>query len=148
MKSNEFENIFCPIADALSVLGDKWSGLVLRDLMLGINRYSDFRASSNITNATLSNRLKTLEQNGLVQKQLYQTCPDRYEYHLTKQGQSMAWVMLALAKIGTQWNLSGWENVPLRFTNQHTGNPIRLTVVDDVSGQEVALSDLKVERDM
>ncbi|WP_207761641.1 winged helix-turn-helix transcriptional regulator [Caviibacterium pharyngocola] len=136
----------CPVADVLGVLGDKWTGLLLRDLLLGINRYSDLQKSSNITNATLTSRLKELENNGLVEKQLYQTRPDRYEYQLTEQGKDMAWLVLAMAKIGTKWNLSGWENVPLHFVNKATGNPIRLTLLDEDTGEEIGLDEISAVR--
>ncbi|ACT06969.1 transcriptional regulator, HxlR family [Dickeya chrysanthemi Ech1591] len=142
MRSNDFGNIACPVADILGVLGDKWTGLLLRDLMLGINRYSDLQKSSNITNATLTDRLKNLEHNGLVRKQLYQTRPDRYEYCLTEQGTDMEWLMLAMAKIGTKWNLSGWKNVPLRFVNKETGMPVRLVLLDEDTGEEINLENV------
>ncbi|MDG2916818.1 helix-turn-helix domain-containing protein [Bisgaard Taxon 10/6] len=126
----------------LGVLGDKWTGLILRDLMLGMTRYSDLQNASNITHATLSDRLKKLENNGLVQKQLYQTRPERYEYLLTEQGREMAWLLIAMAKIGTKWNLSGWENVPLRFVNKATGNSVRLTLLDETTNKELDLADV------
>ena len=67
MKSNDFDNIVCPVADVLGVIGDKWAGLILRDILLGASRFSELREASNITNATLTDRLKTLENNGLIE---------------------------------------------------------------------------------
>lgn len=142
MRSNDFSNIACPVADILSVLGDKWTGLLLRDLMLGKNRYNDLQKSSNITNSTLSDRLKNLEKNGLVRKQRYQIRPDRYEYCLTEQGTDMAWLIVAMAKIGTKWNLSGWKNVPLRFVNKETGRPVRLALLEEDTGEEINLENV------
>ncbi|MBH5329585.1 helix-turn-helix transcriptional regulator [Eikenella sp. S3360] len=147
MKSNDFDNIVCPIADVLGVMGDKWAGLILRDLMLGVSRYSDFSESSNITHATLSSRLKQLEQHGLIEKQQYQTSPARYEYHLTEQGKDLALVMVALAQVGSKWNLSGWEKVPLRFVRKSNGNPLRLALLDSTSGEWVGFDDVAVEKD-
>ncbi|WP_040976959.1 winged helix-turn-helix transcriptional regulator [Necropsobacter massiliensis] len=146
MKSNDFEDMVCPIADVLGVLGDKWAALIVRDLMLGVSRYSDFREESNITHATLSARLKQLEQNGLVEKSLYQENPARYEYHLTAQGWDLAWVMAALAKVGVKWNLSGWQNVPLQFRRKSNGNPVRLVLLDSETGEEIGFDDITVEK--
>ncbi|AWI51163.1 helix-turn-helix domain-containing protein [Escherichia coli] len=140
MKSNDFDNIACPIADVLGVLNDKWTGLLLRDLLLGVKRYSDLQKNSNITHATLSSRLKSLESNGLVQKQLYQTNPDRYEYHLTEQGKDMLWLVAALAQIGTKWHLSDWIDTPLQFVNTATGHFVRLALIDEQTGEEVDVS--------
>jgi DNA-binding HxlR family transcriptional regulator len=67
------------IATTLEAVGDRWAMLVLRDLMLGLSRYDDLRKSTDITNATLTDRLRQLEQSGLVERRLYQSGPDRYE---------------------------------------------------------------------
>jgi DNA-binding HxlR family transcriptional regulator len=51
----------------------------LRDLSLGLSKYEDLRKSTDVTHATLSDRLKHLEENGLIERRQYQTGPDRYE---------------------------------------------------------------------
>ena len=62
MKSKSFDGMVCSIARTLETIGDRWAILVLRDLSLGLSRYEDLRQSSGITNATLSDRLRHLEE--------------------------------------------------------------------------------------
>ncbi|MDH5511658.1 MAG: helix-turn-helix transcriptional regulator [Gammaproteobacteria bacterium] len=78
----------CPVASALDLLGDKWSLLVVRDvLFLSKRRYNELLASpEGIPSNILAERLRRLEQAGLLRKQAYQRKPVRYEYHLTPKG--------------------------------------------------------------
>ena len=78
MRSKSFDGMVCSIAGVLDAVGDRWAMLILRDLGLGLRRYDDLRQSTDVTHATLSDRLKHLEANGLIERRLYQTGPDRY----------------------------------------------------------------------
>ena len=68
MKSKSFEGMVCSIAGVLEAVGDRWAVLILRDLSLGLSRYEDLRRSTDVTNATLSDRLRHLEDNGLIER--------------------------------------------------------------------------------
>jgi DNA-binding HxlR family transcriptional regulator len=78
----------CPIANALDVLGDRWTLLVVRDLLfLKKLRYSELAQSNeSIPTNILADRLKRLEEAGIVEKRPYRLRPPRYEYHLTPRG--------------------------------------------------------------
>ncbi|MEO1251379.1 MAG: helix-turn-helix domain-containing protein [Pseudomonadota bacterium] len=88
----------CPVGRALDILGDRWTLLLIRDMMLnGKRTYKDFQeAPERIPTNTLAARLKLLEETGLVEKSLYQTNPERYEYGLTKRGRGLKDVLIAL----------------------------------------------------
>ena len=86
MKSKSFDGMACSIAGVLEAIGDRWAVLILRDLSLGLSRYEDLRRSTGVTNATLSDRLKHLEDHELIERRRYQTNPERYEYVLTREG--------------------------------------------------------------
>jgi len=91
----------CPLAASLDYLGDKWSLLIIRDMLLGRKLYSDFQQSpENIPTNILADRLKRLQHAGLVKKQLYQQHPPRYEYLLTEMGADLLPVLQALGKWG------------------------------------------------
>ncbi len=96
----------CPIARALDVVGERWALLVLRDLFRdGPRRFQDFLESlETITPTTLSARLKSLEQNGIVKRRLYSDYPPRAKYMLTAKGQRLGPVLKALHDWGTQEN--------------------------------------------
>ncbi len=77
----------CPVANALDLFGDKWSLLIIRDILFGKHQYNAFSESpENIPTNILANRLKRLEQAGIIYKKPYQDRPVRYEYHLTPKG--------------------------------------------------------------
>jgi DNA-binding HxlR family transcriptional regulator len=84
-------NTLCPIANVLDLVGDKWSLLIVRDMLLfNKHRYGDFLAADEgIPTNILADRLKRLEENGLIEKSPYQHHPVRYEYHLTDKGQDL-----------------------------------------------------------
>ena len=78
----------CPIANTLDILGDKWTLLVVRDLLfLGKRLYGEFMQSGEgIPTNILADRLKRLEETGLVTKEPYQSNPVRHQYRLTRKG--------------------------------------------------------------
>lgn len=93
----------CPIANALDLLGDRWTLLVIRDLLfLGKRRFGELLSSpEGIPTNILSDRLRRLEEGGLVEKVAYQLRPPRYEYQLTPKGMDILPVLRSLA----EWSL-------------------------------------------
>lgn len=107
MKSNRST---CPIACALDSLGDRWSILIIRDLMLGSSRYGDFlKSPEKITTNILANRLKRLESEGLISKSPYQDNPVRWEYSLTLKGRDLSNIIKGLVN----WGLTYIEGTSL-----------------------------------
>jgi DNA-binding HxlR family transcriptional regulator len=88
----------CPIASALDLLGDRWTLLVIRDLLfVGKRRFGEFLSSpESIPTNILSDRLRRLEEGGVVVKVPYQLRPPRYEYQLTAKGMDLFPVLRAL----------------------------------------------------
>ncbi|MFI4934188.1 MAG: winged helix-turn-helix transcriptional regulator [Caulobacterales bacterium] len=98
---------FCPVARSLEIIGERWTMLILRDLLLeGPRRFHDFeRAFPGMSPNTLSARLKTLEDAGLVTRRLYEAHPPRAEYALTDKGEALRPVLKALKDWGLQYVL-------------------------------------------
>ena len=91
----------CPVARAVRVLDGKWTMLVIRDLLGGTRRFSELRASlAGISPKTLTDRLRDLEQHGLVERVTYAEIPPRVEYTLTMKGRTLEPVIGALADWG------------------------------------------------
>lgn len=143
MKSKSFDGMACSIAGVLEAIGDRWAVLILRDLSLGLSRYEDLRRSTGVTNATLSDRLKHLEDHELIERRRYQTNPERYEYVLTSRGRDTILVLQALLQVGDKWAVSGDAGPPLRFVDRKTGHLVRLARVDNETGQRVRLQDVQ-----
>ncbi|KVS70635.1 winged helix-turn-helix transcriptional regulator [Burkholderia cepacia] len=145
MRSKGFDGMVCPIAGVMAAIGDRWGLLILRDLVCGLSRYDEFRQSSGITNATLSDRLKHLEANGLVERRRYQVNPERFEYLLTHKGWQIAPVMPVLAQIGDSLDVSGASAPPMKFVNRKTGAEVRWSFIDQETGEQTSAADLEVQ---
>ena len=105
-------NQTCPIAEALDIVGDRWTLLIVRDLFLGRRRFSALLASSpGIPPKLLSGRLKRLEQRGLIERAVYSQYPLRAEYRLTGEGLTLAPVLGAILTWGLEHCFSGPEEV-------------------------------------
>ena len=92
----------CPIARTLDIIGERWTIMLLRDLLLeGPRKFQDFQSAfPRISPNTLSARLKSLEENGIVQRRFYEDHPPRAEYRLTDKGRSLGPVLRALREWG------------------------------------------------
>jgi DNA-binding HxlR family transcriptional regulator len=91
----------CPVARTLDLIGDRWSLLIVRDMLSGSSKFQQFLASpENIPTNVLSSRLKLLESSGLIEATLYQRHPPRFAYTLTDKGKKLASVIRAIADWG------------------------------------------------
>jgi len=98
-----FERSMCAIANSLDILGDKWTLLVVRDLLHGKRTYGELADSpEGIPTNTLADRLKRLESAGIVNSAPYRERPLRYAYTLTPKGNALCEVLLALVRWGKQ----------------------------------------------
>ena len=96
-------NQACPVAKALEVIGDRWTLLLVRDLLRGARRFQDFQTSlPGIAPTILSDRLKRMEEHGLVTRHFYSDHPPRAEYALTDKGKELGGVVGALAVWGSR----------------------------------------------
>jgi DNA-binding HxlR family transcriptional regulator len=102
----------CPVARSLEFLGERWTLLLVRDLLIGPRKFQDFTASLNgVTPGVLSSRLKVLEQHGIVSRRLYSEHPPRAEYTLTDQGLELRPVVRALGIWGARHLGASWTFV-------------------------------------
>ena len=100
-RAHGFARSPCPIASALDVVGDKWSLLVVRDMLRGKQTYNDLLASpERIPTNLLAERLARLERAGLISRSAYQRRPVRYAYVLTDKGKGLAEVLKAYVQWG------------------------------------------------
>ena len=96
----------CPIARSLDVVGEKWSLLIVRELLLGNNRFAQIAAYTGAPRDILTARLRKLEDAGILERHRYSERPERFEYHLTGAG-------LGLAPVLTDLRHWGNEHLPL-----------------------------------
>ena len=80
----------CPVETTLTLIGDKWKVLILRDLLPGTKRFGELKKSiGSVSQKVLTAQLRAMEENGLVDRKVYAEVPPRVEYSLTELGQSL-----------------------------------------------------------
>lgn len=106
---HEFARSPCAVASTLDIVGDKWSLLVVRDLLSGKTTYGELAESlEHIPTNILAERLRRLEENGLIEKTAYQQRPVRFAYTLTAKGRELGDVLLAIVRWGRR-NIAGTQ---------------------------------------
>jgi DNA-binding HxlR family transcriptional regulator len=104
----------CSVADALSIVGDRYALLVAREIRYGHTRFGDIAASTGAPRDVLTSRLRKLEQAGVVERRLYCEHPPRHEYVLTAAGEDLQPILLALKEWGDRHCNPGAEPVVFR----------------------------------
>jgi len=99
MLNRDYEGQNCSIARALEIVGERWTLLIVRDAFLGLRRFEQFQESLGIARNVLTDRLKRLVDEGILERVRYSERPERYEYRLTQKGRDLH---LALAGL-RQW---------------------------------------------
>lgn len=80
----------CPVETTLTLIGDKWKVLILRDLLTGTKRFGELKKSvGNVSQKVLTSQLRDMEESGLVNRKVYAEVPPRVEYSLTELGKSL-----------------------------------------------------------
>ena len=98
------DGISCPIARTAILIGDRWTPLIVRDLAPGCRRFSELQRSlSGISPKTLSDRLRRLEDAGVVSRACYAEMPPRVEYGLTDKGHALLPVLESMRAFGDVW---------------------------------------------
>lgn len=92
----------CSIAAALEVVGERWTLLIVRDLLLGLCRFDELQADLGVARNVLQARLELLVEHGVVERRPYQERPLRHEYRLTAKGLDLAPALDALMRWGDQ----------------------------------------------
>ena len=112
MKWKDLEDNWCPVARTLALVGDKWTLLILRDCLLGLERFDQFAASTGATRHIIAARLKRLVAAGILEKIPYDNAKKRFAYRLTEDGQELTPALITFRA----W---GKKHLPVR---RHAGS--------------------------
>lgn len=94
----------CPVETALSLMGDKWKILIVRDLLVGTKRFGELKKSlTGISQKVLTQHLRIMEESGLINRKVYAEVPPRVEYSLTDLGYSLKPIHDAMWKWGEEY---------------------------------------------
>ncbi|MCX4462335.1 helix-turn-helix transcriptional regulator (plasmid) [Streptomyces sp. NBC_01340] len=140
MRRTSFANWPCSIARTMDLLGDWWTPLVLREAFYGIKRFDEFQQELKIARNTLTDRLRRLVDEGLMEKRAYQHDPVRYDYVLTEKGRDFFGVLAAMNTWGNRW-LSGEQGPPVVFHHDRCGHESAAEVVCAGCGEPMTAED-------
>lgn len=97
----------CPVETTLTLIGDKWKVLILRDLLPGTKRFGELKKSvGNVSQKVLTAQLRAMEESGLLTRTVYAEVPPRVEYTLTELGQSLRPILDAMRNWGEDYKAS------------------------------------------
>lgn len=132
----------CNLSRAIETIGDKWHLMILRSAMYGVRRFDDFQSELGAPRTVLSGRLKKLVANGLLETKDYREegSRARKEYVLTKQGNALRPILIALTQWGDDW--LGEGEAPIGFT-QKKGGAVKAGFVN-AKGKEVPVEELRI----
>ena len=132
----------CSIARTLSVVGERWTILILREAFFGVSRFAEFRDRLGVAPDVLSDRLATLVERGVMSREPYREPGSRFAYRLTPAGRELQVVLSALQQWGDE-HLPRPEGPTMLRRVRDTDCPVRVGYLDE-QGQEVPLADVTV----
>jgi DNA-binding HxlR family transcriptional regulator len=132
----------CSIANALAVIGERWSLLVLREVFLGVHRFDDIQRNTGASRDILAARLRRLVQAGVLRRVQYERHPPRHEYVLTDAGRDLQPVLIALRQWGERYATAG--EPPTRWWHR-CGQPLAATMVCAHCGEPVRPGESQAE---
>ncbi len=144
MRWDQISGMQCSVARALSVIGDRWTLLVLRDAFLRTRRFEDFQRQLGVTRHLLAGRLRKLVDAGILEKVRYQEKPARYEYRLTEKGRDLYPVIVSLLRWGDRW-MAGEGGPPLTLVHKACGHRMHPALVCPDCGEPVGPHDVAAE---
>src|SRR3954451_12117513 len=102
--TNRIGDTVCPIARTAEIISGKWTLLIIRDLASGVKRFNQLeRSLHGISPKTLSERLRSLEEEGVITRQTFAEVPPRVEYSLTEKGRDLVDVIESMRSYGKRW---------------------------------------------
>ena len=143
MRRTSFDEVTCSIARTAEVIGDWWTPLILRDLLIGITRFDAIHRNLGVSRKVLTQRLSALVEHGIVERQPYQENPTRYDYFLTEKGVDLAMVLLAMQAWGDRW-VFGEDAAPVVVRHDRCGQTARPVPTCSSCGEALQPSEVTV----
>ena len=120
MQRTRFGDMACSIARTLDVAGEPWSPLIIRDVWVGITRFDDLQRDLGISRHVLSERLRWMQAQGVLERRPYSERPPRDEYTLTEKGRELCEVLMAMTAWGDRWT-AGEAGPPVLLRHRTCG---------------------------
>jgi DNA-binding HxlR family transcriptional regulator len=124
VRYEELSGVPCSIVRPLTVLGDRWTLVVLRQAFAGIRRFEDFQSTLGISRSRLADRLERLVEHDVLRREAYRAGRTRYEYRLTEKGLDLYPVLMALREWGDRYMAP--DGPPVTYSHRDCGGDVEL----------------------
>lgn len=141
MPKYKFDELNCSIADALELIGEWWTILILREAFFGTRRFEDFQQQLGIARNILTARLRKLCDSGVLERVPVKQGAKRQEYKLTQMGRDLQPTLIALIQWGDRW-LHSATGAPVKFVERASGKEIAKIAVLTKDGRAMQARDL------
>jgi DNA-binding HxlR family transcriptional regulator len=142
MLKNDYDSQQCSIAGTLEVVGERWSLLIVRDVMLGLRRFDEMQSHLGIARNVLQTRLVRLQEQGVIERRLYQERPPRYEYLLSEKGLDLWPTMVALMKWGDRYAAPA-EGPPVLLEHRGCGGSVDEHRICEACGSRLTVREVR-----
>lgn len=142
MRKTPFDAMNCSLANALDQIGDWWTLLILREVIIGCDRFDGIQAALGIARNILSIRLEKLIDHGILERQAISPGARRTAYRLTAKGGELLPALLALMQWGDRW-ISGKGNEPMIAVEAATTRRVPRLGLSNSSGKPMGVSDIR-----
>ena len=143
MRRTSFEDMNCSVAQALEVIGEWWTLLIIRDAFLGVTRFEDFRERLGIARNILADRLDTLVDAEVLERRPYDDARERFDYVLTAKGRALWPVLTTLRQWGDKY-VVGRGKEPIRVRHETCGHVATAHLACDHCGERLSARDATV----
>ncbi len=143
MKRTSVSHMSCSVARAVEVVGEWWTLLILRDVVLGVRRFEGLLRDLGISRNVLTDRLRTLVEHGVLQRHRYSEAAERYEYHLTEKGEQLFPVLIALMRWGDVWEPATDAGPPILLLHTACGHDTAAQLTCSHCGQPFGPADVQ-----
>jgi len=133
----------CSIAKALEVIGERWSLLIVRDVMNGNRRFDELQKGLGVARNVLSARLQRLVEEDIIERRAYQQSPARYEYFLTEKGLDLWPALIALLAWGDRYSPPTPEGPPMLIVHKECGGPVNDRGICEACGKALTARDAR-----
>ena len=142
MLRNDYPDQICSIARSLEVVGERWSLLIVRDVMNGHRRFDQLQKALGVARNVLSARLQRLLEEDILERRAYQRNPERYEYFLTEKGLDLWPALIALLNWGDRYSPSP-DGPPMLIVHRECGGAVSDRGICERCGQVLEARDAR-----
>jgi DNA-binding HxlR family transcriptional regulator len=143
MRHEDLSDYPCSIIRPLSVLGDRWTFMVVKQAFAGTRRFDDFLAALGISRSRLADRLERLVEHGILERSPYKDGRTRLEYRLTEKGHALYPVLLALRDWGDRYMAP--DGPPVLYRHEGCGGEAHAHLICDRCGAEITAREVAVQ---